>query len=841
MPFFDATTRGFVLRIVLPALLILLATFAIVLISLQQMAGEVNNVESKVTEKSVTAAVNSSLRRLAEINDDYARWDDAVENLYGDVNGDWVADSIVSATIDPVLFDTFYLVDGDGNALLAYRNGETVRPTPAEAFGPSFTQMLAALPNDGSTYDVQTGIVSGAWGLAVVAVGPVVPISKNYAKAPEQARYLVFGKALDDEAVRQISEDFLIDGLRLIDPMSAETPKLDLTDPSGTAVGAVTWSPGSLGSQAHSRVSPVVLTMLLLLGLTMAFLIALSLRAWKEVQKRELHLDAALKNMSQGLCMFDAAGKLVIFNPRFAEIYGLPPEMITPGMTTRDLMELAFGSGQFADVDPEGTLALQQCFVREGKGGSAIERLTDGRSIAITHRPMRDGGFVATFEDITERLQAEEKTRYLAHHDALTGLLNRVAFYELMESAPRRLRRSESLAVLSLDLDHFKSINDTLGHPIGDSLLQAAADRMRSCVRGEDIVARLGGDEFAIVQVCSDPATSLTALARRLIEVIGAPYHLDGHQVVVGVSVGVALAPDGGMNPDALMKNADLALYRSKADGGGTYRFFEAEMDARMQARRILELDLRRAVVNGEFELFYQPIVDVQTRQITSCEALVRWNHPDRGIVAPLEFIPVAEETGIIVPLGEWVLRQACAEARHWPKHITVAVNLSPAQFKSRSIFSTVVSALATSGLSPSRLQLEITELVLLQDNEGVFAILHQLRDLGIKIAMDDFGTGYSSLGYLRSFPFDKIKIDQSFIQDLPQKEDSVAIVRAVVALGSSLGIRTTAEGVETKEQLESVASEGCDEFQGFIFSHPKSAAEIDRIFGQAASHEAVA
>lgn len=540
--------------------------------------------------------------------------------------------------------------------------------------------------------------------------------------------------------------------------------------------------------------------------------------------------DAALTNMSQGLCMFDAEQKLVIFNGRFAEIYGMPAEKILPGMTTRDLMALASNTSKLLDTDQEGTLALQQSFVREGRARSLIQNLSDGRSIAISHRPLPDGGFVATFEDITQRLLAEERIKHLAQFDALTDLPNRVSFYERMEVVLSHLRRSETIAVLSLDLDHFKSVNDTLGHPIGDFLLKAAADRMRSCVRGEDIVARLGGDEFAILQVPSDQPRDVTALATRLIEVVGAPYDLDGHQVVVGASVGIAMAPHDSNVPDVLMKNADLALYRAKADGGGVYRFFEVAMDARMQARRALELDLRKAVVNGEFELYYQPIIDVKTRQITSCEALIRWHHPERGMIPPLEFIPVAEETGLIVPIGEWVLRQACAEAARWPKHVTIAVNLSPAQFKSRNLVPTVISALATSGLPAARLELEITELVLLQDNEGAFAILHQLRHLGIKIAMDDFGTGYSSLGYLRSFPFDKIKIDQSFIRDLPEKPDSVAIVRAVVGLSSSLGITTTAEGVETKEQLASLTAEGCTEFQGFLYSRPQPAADMQRM-----------
>ncbi len=835
MPFFDATTKRFALRIGLPAILILLATFVIVVVSLQKMAGEVNDIESELTGRSAAAAVQSVLRHLGETNHDYAQWDDAVRNLYGAVNRDSAAENVATST----LFDTIYLIDESGNGLLAYRNGEPVSITPGEAFGPSLASMIAKLPKDGKTYDVQTGVVRGAWGLAVVAAGAVVPSSKNFENPPERSRYLVISKVFDAAAVKRASEDFLIDGLRLVDPAASEPLKVDLLDPNGAVVGALAWSPAQLGSQASSQVSPAALAMLLLVGLTMAFLMFFALRGWKEVKKAELRLDAALNNMAHGLCMFDAEGKLVIFNPRFAEIYGLRMEEIAPGMTTRQLMALAFGSGNFSDIDSDGTIALQQGFVREHKPGSLVEHLTDGRNIAIAHRPTPDGGFVAIFEDITERLRTEERIRHLARHDALTGLLNRVAFYEQIETVLGHLRRLETMAVLSLDLDHFKNVNDTLGHPVGDLLLKAAAERMRSCVRDEDIIARLGGDEFAIVQVPSELASSIASLAARLIEVVGAPYDLDGHQVVVGVSVGVTVAPSEGTEPDVLMKNADLALYRAKADGGGICRFFEIGMDARMQARRILELDLRKAVVNGEFELFYQPIVDVETGTITSCEALVRWNHPERGVIAPMDFIPVAEETGLIVPLGEWVLRQACAEAARWPKHVTVAVNLSPAQLKSRNLMPTVISALATSGLSASRLELEITEMMLMQENEGAVAVLHKLRDLGIRIAMDDFGTGYSSLGYLRSFPFDRIKIDQSFIRDLPGKEDSLAIVRAVVGLSSSLGIKTTAEGVETKEQLASLTAEGCGEFQGFLFSQPRPAAEVERLLGEGASQAA--
>ena len=392
-----------------------------------------------------------------------------------------------------------------------------------------------------------------------------------------------------------------------------------------------------------------------------------------------------------------------------------------------------------------------------------------------------------------------------------------------MDTALSRVARGESVAVLCLDLDHFKSVNDTLGHPIGDSLLQAVAARIRACVRPTDTVARLGGDEFAIVQVSAAQPTGATALAARLIEQIGEPFEIEGHQVVIGASVGIAVAPDDGSDPDCLLKNADMALYRAKEDGRGTYRFFEPAMDAKMQARRALELDLRKALVLGEFELFYQPLVRLDTDRVSGFEALLRWRHPQRGLVPPGEFIPLAEEIGLIGPIGAWVLKQACAEATRWPDHLKVAVNLSPVQFKNGTVVLDVVSALSASGLDPRQLELEITEAVLLQDTETTVATLTELRNLGVRISMDDFGTGYSSLGYLQKFPFDKIKIDRSFIRDLADRPDAIAIIRAVTGLGSSLGMSTTAEGVETEAQLRQLREEGCTEVQGYLFSEPKT------------------
>ncbi|MCX6019984.1 MAG: EAL domain-containing protein, partial [Chloroflexi bacterium] len=383
------------------------------------------------------------------------------------------------------------------------------------------------------------------------------------------------------------------------------------------------------------------------------------------------------------------------------------------------------------------------------------------------------------------------------------------------------------LAMLYLDLDDFKSVNDTLGHLVGDELLKTVANRLRGCVGKTDIVARLGGDEFAIIQTAIQCPADAGQLAQRIREALAVPCEIDGQQVLTDVSIGISISPDDATELDQLLKNADMALYRAKADGRGTYRFFEAAMDAHAKARRALEIDLRKALGNGELELHYQPLVNLAHDTISGCEALLRWRHPVRGMISPGEFIPIAEETGLITSIGEWVVMTACAEAATWPNGIKVAVNVSPVQFRSAALALTVVNALAKSGLAARRLELEITEAVLVQDSDTTLATLHQLRDIGVHIAMDDFGTGYSSLSYLRSFPFDKIKIDQSFIKDLSHNDGSAVIVRAVTGLASSLNMTTTAEGVETQEQLDLIRKLGCTEMQGYLFSRPKPAAEL--------------
>ena len=554
-----------------------------------------------------------------------------------------------------------------------------------------------------------------------------------------------------------------------------------------------------------------------------------------ELQAQNLRIDAAISNMSQGLLMFDDEMRLVVTNRRYLEIYQLEDQEVGPGCTLRHLLELRAGSGTFSG-NPGLYIEALMGAIRAGRPHSQLVELNDGRTISVVSQPMTGGGWVATHEDITERRRAEMKIAHMARHDALTDLPNRVLLRERLTEALGHVGRGQRLAVLCLDLDQFKNVNDTLGHPIGDELLRVVADRLRSCVREMDTISRVGGDEFSIIHTNVADANDAERLARRISEVISAPYDLHGHLVMISTSIGIALAPADGTEADDLLKNADMALYGAKADGRGVYRFFEPTMDSRMKARRTLELSLRKALERGEFELYYQPAIDLRSEGVRCCEALLRWHHPERGTVSPAEFIPIAEEIGLIVPIGEWVIRRACADAVTWPENVTVAVNLSPTQLSSANLLPTVLSALAASQLSPNRLELEITEAVLMQNTDATLRTLHQLRALGIRISMDDFGTGYSSLSYLRSFPFDKIKIDRCFVSGLDESEQSAAIVRAVADLAESLSMTTTAEGVETLAQLDRVRELGCTEVQGYYYSPPVPLAELMKTLAKRAS-----
>ena len=528
--------------------------------------------------------------------------------------------------------------------------------------------------------------------------------------------------------------------------------------------------------------------------------------------------DTALDNLPHGLCMFNADKNLMLCNAAYASLYDLPEHLTRPGTPLRQILDHRVAAGNapahqetYYDVVVEAAL----------KGSTASQNtvLLDERVIKISHQPMDSGGYVATHEDVTEAVRAEEQIRYMAGHDPLTGLPNRTL---LREKIDRDLAvGGETTALLCLDLDRFKEVNDTSGHAIGDVLLKAVADRLIACLREGDSIARLGGDEFVVFQTGIESRDQASTLAQQIVDVIDKPFIIDGNPIGIGVSIGIAIAPDDGDLADSLLKHADTALYKAKASGRGTFCFFETAMDTNRQERRELEILLRQAIETQQFEIYYQPQVDTKSERVVGFEALLRWHHPERGLVSPAEFIPLAEESGLIIPIGEWVLRRACKDAASWPSDISVAVNLSPLQFKSQALAHSVVSALSDAGLPASRLELEITESVLLTDNDTALATLHHIRSLGVRIAMDDFGTGYSSLSYLRLFPFDKIKIDQSFIRELENSKDCAAIVKAVVDLGESLGITTTAEGVETSEQLVRVREQGCSEIQGYLFGKP--------------------
>jgi diguanylate cyclase (GGDEF)-like protein len=553
-----------------------------------------------------------------------------------------------------------------------------------------------------------------------------------------------------------------------------------------------------------------------------------------ELSKRSLEqtnvwFDTALKNMPHGLSMFDGDQRLVVCNERYGEMYGLPSGLTKRGTTLRTILEARVAIGACPDK-AEHFVEERLEEVAKSKPYYSVHELRDGRIFAVSLQPMQDGGFVSVHQDITAQKKAETQIAYLARHDVLTDLSNRAVLRERMEESLARLRRGSSpFNLFILDLDLFKAVNDSLGHPVGDELLKMVAQRLVACVRETDTVARLGGDEFAVLAtVNGDQRDAANTIAHTLLEAVSAPYAFDGHRLDIATSIGVVLAPEHGMDVDQLIKRADLALYKAKVGGRNTYRVFEAAMGADADARRALEIDLRNALMRHEFELHYHPIVDIRTNEVSNVEALIRWVHPERGPIAPADFISFAEESGLINTIGEWVLRQACADATALPPPFKVAANLSPVQFRRSDLVETISRILIESGLAPERLMLEITESVLMQGTTENFQTLHQLRKLGISIVLDDFGTGYSSLSYLRLFPFDQIKIDRSFVSELSSNPDCAAIVSAVANLGRSLHVDTVAEGVETEDQLVLARAAGCTHAQGFLFGRPCSISELD-------------
>lgn len=531
-------------------------------------------------------------------------------------------------------------------------------------------------------------------------------------------------------------------------------------------------------------------------------------------------LHDAFESLPQGLCAFDEQDRLLLANARYREIWSLPEHAVLPGTTFAEIMAHT----------PGGETEHSRSQPRREPGSKGTRRrewaLDDGRVVEIVVSSRADGSCVALCDDVTELREAHKRIAFLARHDLLTGLPNRAVLQEELDRALTYIARGDELALLCLDLDRFKPVNDTFGHAAGDELLRQVASRLRASVRDNDLVVRLGGDEFAIVQIGAPQPGSATVLAGRIIDSLSSVFHLDGQAVYIGTSVGVAVAPFDGTDAISLLRSADLAMYRAKSDGRGTLRYFEPKMDSDMRARRNLEADLRLALERGEFELAYQPQVGAASHVVCGVEALLRWRHPQLGIVSPLDFIGLAEDTRLIVPIGRWVLEQACRDAMAWPASVRVAVSVSSVQFEHGSLLRDVREALQLSGLPPRRLELQITESVILADAQQALA-LQELRSAGVQVALNHFGTGYSSFSYLRDFPLDRIKIDRSFVHDVETNSATQTIIRAAVELSRSLGMSTTVEGIETPQQLQAVQQLGCNEVQGYLFGRPCAAAEI--------------
>ena len=545
----------------------------------------------------------------------------------------------------------------------------------------------------------------------------------------------------------------------------------------------------------------------------------------KDIEQIHGWFEIALDNMARGLSMFDADQRLVVCNRLYREIFELPEALTQVGTPFADIIAYHVWKETGRDGRRERKhqghwISNHVAALARGKLFSETKYLKNGRVILVTNQPLAGGGWVDLQEDITEKSEAESRIAWLARHDTLTELANRFHFREELQ---RAFQSQQPFVLNWIDLDHFKAINDTLGHPVGDALLKSVATKLSKAIRKTDTLARLGGDEFALLVRWPSDREKMATLSRRVMRAIAGPHRVMGHKLCIGASMGTAFAPEHGNDPDEILRNADLALYSAKTAGRGTYAVFDPSGKYEMANNHRLESDLRRALRKREFELHYQPIVNLDTRSVASFEALIRWRHPERGLVSPADFIPLAEETGLIVDIGKWVMATGCKAATRWPDHVKLTVNLSSVQFEKGDLYKSVVAALDASGLKAHRLELEITESVLLRDHPQTHDILHRLRKLGVKFSLDDFGTAYGSLSYLRSFPFDKIKIDRSFVRDFHSsgRRDCIAIVNSVAGLAKQLKMTTVAEGVETIEQFAMAHKAGCEEVQGFFFSKP--------------------
>jgi diguanylate cyclase (GGDEF)-like protein/PAS domain S-box-containing protein len=814
--------------VALPILTLLAAAMLAVVAFVSYSAARQTQDATEQSTRATGGAIGMKVAELARTAQDYAAWNDAVRHLDLDFDLAWADSNIGRYIHDTFGYDATFVIGRDDRTRYATIEGDR-RAADALALAPGLEDLVAAArripkeePGAATGYLRLDGVV------ALFAASPITPepgASIGMADGPRPV--LVYAELLDRDLLAPIARNLGITDLRAVPPEAGTPIMLPLRAPDGTDLGGLAWQSPRLG---RAFIRDILPSLLLAFGLIAGFAWLVLLNARKAglaIRASEARFSDVADASADWIWETDADGRLVFLSERFTEVMGLAPQKFLTHPLGQ-LLGAADDSGSVADLrramDARQPFRDLLCQLENGTGQGCVLRFA-GKP-AFDHA----GGFLGyrgLASDVTAQVAAERRARYLAHYDPVTDLPNRELMHRRLDEALAGLRRRDSrVAVFLLDLDRFKSINDTFGHAAGDRFLRACAQRLQACVRQTDTVARIGGDEFALIQVGVEQAGQAQALCRRVLAALVEPFDVEGHEVIITASIGVALAPGDADEPTRLLQHADVALYRAKDEGRNTFRFYEAEMDRRLQNRRALECDLRTALARGQIEVHYQLQVDLRSQEPVGVEALARWHHPERGWVPPQDFIAVAEETGLILPLGERVLRRACAQVAAWPG-LRLSVNLSPVQFRHGDLVGLVRGALAESGLEAGRLELEITESVLLSDTASVLATLISLRGLGVRIAMDDFGTGYSSLGYLQKFTFDTIKIDRSFVGALERRSEAGAIVRAVVGLGHSLGIRTCAEGVETPAQFAFLEGEGCDEVQGYYFSRPVPAADL--------------
>jgi diguanylate cyclase (GGDEF)-like protein/PAS domain S-box-containing protein len=819
--------------VVLVALIIGLA--AVTLVGSARHLDEQAAARQRGLAAGVLAAAERSVGKTVR---DYAWWDEAVEALHGPVDRPWADENLAGEYARENFGFAFgFAIAPDGRTSYLARDGEPVEADVGDMFAGGLDRLVAEARRVANVPYPAVGLLRSEDGWALVGVsalmdedsevGGEIPLADVDVPRTDLS-VLGFGQILDPPAVARLGERFGLADLQLVGPGTAEADRLELTAPDGSAIGAFLWQADRPGQMVLQRLTPPFAAAFAVVVVLSTLLLARVRATALALQASEARFRDVAESASDWIWETDARLALTYVSERFAEVTGQAPAAVLgapPDALFRDRADADGATALRRALEQKRAFRDLRCSYVDGRGHARHCRLAGRPTLAP------DGsflGFRGTATDTTAEVEALEQARHHALHDPLTGLPNRRLLAERLDRALALARREQGLvAVLCLDLDHFKGVNDTLGHRVGDRLLCAATERLAGLVRETDTVARVGGDEFTIVQIGATQPLDAEALCRRLIEDLSAPFVVEGEEVSIGISIGVAIADPDGPTADAVLQHADIALYRAKQDGRGTFRFFEPEMDAALQRRKTIERELRHALRAEELEVFYQPLVDIESGRVTSVEALVRWQHPVRGLVGPSEFVPIAEEIGLIVPLGEWVLRTACRQALRWPE-LKLAVNLSVTQVRQPDLIEIVAAVLAETGLTPERLELEITESVLLHDTAHAIAVIDGLRRLGVTVAMDDFGTGYSSLSYLQRFAFGKIKIDRSFVSQIGADPEAAAIVRAVLGLGRSLSLRTSAEGVETAGQLAFLRAEGCQEAQGFLFSRPVPAAAID-------------